>query len=95
MIPPWKKFPSYSPSSKLWKEDDGLAYMRLWRDYFDELEDSEKVQYKKDNSPPFYWFFFYWQKNLPESWTFPFILLLILSWPFRFIHHSIFKKTAI
>jgi hypothetical protein len=91
MLPPWKKFPSYKPSSSLWKNGEGQSYMKAWREYFEELQAKDQVNYKKSNPPPFYWFFFYWQKAVPEVWTFPFLLLLVVTWPFRCINH-IFHK---
>jgi hypothetical protein len=92
MQPPWKKFPAWKPSSSLWKQEEGKTYMQDWNEFFSELNEQEQSSYKKQNAAPFYWFFFYWHKKVPEMWVLPYIFLLIFSWPFRAVHHTLVKK---
>ena len=92
MQPPWKAFPSYKPSSGQWKVDEGKEYMSNWNEFFSELEKEQQSKYKKENKAPFYWFFFYWHKNVPDMWTIPYLFLLVFSWPFRALHFALAAK---
>ena len=92
MKSPWQQFPSYRPFSNLWKKDEGQEYMAAWDDFFDGLSDDDRKSYIHNHRPPFYWFFFYWQRNLPDSWTFPFLFLIVITWPLRALHHLLVKK---
>ena len=91
MIAPWKQFPKLRPSSPAWREGETETYMKAWRDFFENLEKDERKEYMKSNRAPFYWFFFYWGSKVPDSWTFPYFFLLLMSWPLRAIHHLVYK----
>lgn len=59
LLPPWKKYPEINRFSIGWRMGYGEGYLIEWWEFYAELSDKEKKEYRKKYPQPFMWFRFY------------------------------------
>lgn len=57
--PPWKKFPNMDSNNMFWRMGKGEDYLTQFSEYYNGLDDREKMIFKMTNTCPYEWQSFY------------------------------------